>query len=95
MSDPTTQRLFRRSSRCDAGACVEVSVGDPILVRNSTEPDQIVRFTKEEWRVFVAGVRMGEFGADEATRPDAVGRRRDGAELTSLVDKPYHTLSRQ
>jgi len=43
---------------------VEVSLGDQILVRNSTAPDEIVAFTKAEWRVFVEGVREGEFQID-------------------------------
>jgi hypothetical protein len=54
-------REFRKSSLCESSGCVEVSLGDQILVRNSTDPSKIVSFTKEEWRVFVAGVRSGEF----------------------------------
>ena len=60
LSDPL-QHPFRRSSRCDTGTCVEVSMGETIVVRNSTAPHQEVRFTKEEWLVFLAGVRLGEF----------------------------------
>ena len=60
MSNPL-QHPFRRSSRCDTGTCVEVSMGETIVVRNSTAPHQEVRFTKEEWLVFLAGVRLGEF----------------------------------
>jgi hypothetical protein len=40
---------------------VEVSTGDRVLVRNSTAPGKVVAFTKEEWRAFLAGVRLGEF----------------------------------
>jgi hypothetical protein len=36
-------------------------MGETIVVRNSTAPHQEVRFTKEEWRAFLAGVRLGEF----------------------------------
>jgi hypothetical protein len=39
-------------------------VGDEVRVRNSTAPDRIVTFSKEEWRVFLAGVRDGEFGGN-------------------------------
>ena len=62
MSKPS-QGAFRKSSRCGDSACVEVSVGDKVLVRNSTSPNKVVAFTKEEWRAFVAGVRVGEFEA--------------------------------
>jgi Domain of unknown function (DUF397) len=55
------QDSFRRSSRCDTGTCVEVSIGDVVLVRNSTRPEERVVFTKEEWRAFVAGVHLREF----------------------------------
>jgi hypothetical protein len=40
---------------------VEVSIGDVVLVRNSTRPEERVVFTKEEWRAFVAGVHLREF----------------------------------
>jgi hypothetical protein len=36
-------------------------MGETIVVRNSTAPQQEVTFTKEEWRAFLAGVRLGEF----------------------------------
>jgi uncharacterized protein DUF397 len=52
---------FRRSTRCDTGTCVEVSVTDVVQVRNSTAPEHLVTFTKEEWSAFIAGVRLGEF----------------------------------
>ena len=54
-------RVFVKSSVCDTGACVEVSIGDVVLVRSSTAPETRVEFTREEWRAFVAGVRRGEF----------------------------------
>jgi uncharacterized protein DUF397 len=62
LSKPS-QGAFRKSSRCGDAACVEVSIGDRIVVRNSTAPGKVVVFTKEEWRAFVAGVRVGEFEA--------------------------------
>lgn len=63
MFDQTTQP-FRKSSTCESGTCVEVSIGEEIMVRNSTEPSTVVKFTKEEWRAFLAGVRIGDFEAD-------------------------------
>ena len=58
----TEQReVFSKSSLCDTGTCVEVSIGEVVLVRNSSAPEKRVEFTREEWRTFVAGVRSGEF----------------------------------
>lgn len=56
------QATWRKSSFCQAGECVEiVRQNDVILLRNSTHPENIVRYTPEEWRVFAAAVRAGEF----------------------------------
>jgi hypothetical protein len=54
---------WRRSSRCDAGQCVEAArVDDGVVVRDSKNPDgPILRFTNDEWTAFVAGVRYGDF----------------------------------
>lgn len=46
------------------GACVETRsvVEDEICVRNSRDPEgPQLRFTKQEWVAFVAGVKAGEF----------------------------------
>ena len=56
--------IYRKASRCEGGACVEVSIGDTILIRNSTAPEKSVAFTREEWRVFTEAVRFGEFEVD-------------------------------
>jgi hypothetical protein len=46
------------TDRCDSGKCVEVFASDPtigmVYVNKNT-------FTVNEWRVFVDGVRAGEF----------------------------------
>lgn len=47
------------------GNCVEVAglPDAPICVRNSRDPDgPVLRFTLDEWRAFLGGVRNGEFG---------------------------------
>jgi Domain of unknown function (DUF397) len=47
------------------GNCVEVAglPDDRIGVRNSRDPDgPVLRFTPDEWRAFLGGVRNGEFG---------------------------------
>jgi hypothetical protein len=56
---------WRKSSRCGNAACVEVAkAGDDFLVRDSKDADgAVLRFTKDEWVAFVAGVNAGEFSA--------------------------------
>jgi len=39
-------------------------MGNDIMVRNSTAPQTAIAFSKEEWRVFVAAIRQGEFDVD-------------------------------
>jgi len=59
MADPAP---FRRSSVCESTNCVEVFLSEEVvLVRNSTKPGHKVEFTKEEWDVFVKGVKNNEF----------------------------------
>ena len=56
---------WRRSSRCSgaASSCVEVAMGDDfVTIRDSkVAGSPVLRFTVEEWRAFVHGVRAGEF----------------------------------
>lgn len=58
-----TAPVWRRSSYCDGGTCVEVATTDAtVLVRDGKDPDgPMLRFTEAEWRAFVAGVRDGDF----------------------------------
>jgi hypothetical protein len=53
-----------RSSYCHTSSCcVEVARDEGrVLVRQSDNPDTVGSFTEDEWRVFLAGVRDGEFG---------------------------------
>lgn len=47
------------------GQCVGVACKDAmVLVTNTNSRGPVVRFTKGEWRVFVAGVKRGEFDID-------------------------------
>ncbi|SCK33332.1 protein of unknown function (DUF397) [Streptomyces sp. SceaMP-e96] len=32
-----------------------------VAMRNSTDPDVVLRYTEAEWRAFVLGARDGEF----------------------------------
>jgi len=64
---------WRKSSFSgNGGNCVEVGQsGDGvILVRDTKDHARgpVHRYTAEEWRAFVAGVRNGEFDLDEAGR---------------------------
>lgn len=56
---------WRKSTRCESGMCVEVGRdGRDILVRDGKNPDgPVLRFSAEEWRVFAAGMKAGEFDA--------------------------------
>ena len=56
---------FRRSSFCQTGACVEWGLDqDGVVLRDSKHPDgPALRFTPEEWRAFVLGVKADEFPA--------------------------------
>jgi hypothetical protein len=51
-------------SSANGGACVEVAGNLPgiVAVRDSKDPDgPKLIFTPDEWRVFAAGIRGGEF----------------------------------
>ena len=54
---------FKTSSVCSTGCCVGVAIKDEaVYVTNTTTSDSpITRFTHEEWKAFVAGVKNGEF----------------------------------
>ena len=58
---------YRRSSFCSGGACVEAAPlpDGSVTVRDSkdlTVPGH--RFTPDEWRAFIQGVKAGEFDLD-------------------------------
>ena len=52
-----------KSSFSGQGGCLEVKhLGSIILVRDSKDASgPVLRFTSEEWKAFLAGVRHGEF----------------------------------
>jgi Domain of unknown function (DUF397) len=56
---------WRKSSYCTGAdtSCVEVAVeGATVLVRDSKDPSgPVLRFTGEEWRVFLLGAASGDF----------------------------------
>jgi hypothetical protein len=59
-----SERIVWRVSRtCDSGACVGVARrGEAVLIANTNDPDgSVINFTTEEWRQFLAGVKLGDF----------------------------------
>jgi predicted secreted Zn-dependent protease len=54
---------WRVSRTCDNGACIKVARnGEVILIGNTGNPEgPFSEFTLEEWRQFLAGVRLGDF----------------------------------
>jgi Domain of unknown function (DUF397) len=53
---------WQKSSFCASGECTEIAKqGNMIILRNSTRPRKIVRYTADEWRAFTSGLMAGEF----------------------------------
>jgi hypothetical protein len=52
-----------KSSASGAGECVEARiVGEYVHLRDSkNRPGSVLTFSHQEWRAFLAGVRLGEF----------------------------------
>jgi hypothetical protein len=62
--DVSSPLVWRKSNRCDSAACVEVAfVVGGVAMRDSkvTGGGAILRFTRDEWSSFVAGVREGDY----------------------------------
>lgn len=51
------------SSRCEGGQCIKVArVGEVVVIANTNDPEGYVsEFSTDEWRQFVAGVKLGDF----------------------------------
>ena len=62
MREQAERLKWRRSSDCESIACVEVAMSDTrVWVRQSADPGRALEFTKDEWVVFLAGAKAGEF----------------------------------
>jgi len=62
LSVPQRLSTWRRSSYCDTNACVEaLAVDDGMALRDSADPHRMLRFSREDWMTFIAGVRAGDF----------------------------------
>jgi hypothetical protein len=48
---------------CDNGQCAQIGFrGESVLIRSSADPcGAFVTLTRDEWQVFVAGVKDGDF----------------------------------
>lgn len=57
-----------RSQFCESNACVEVlfSPENMVSVRNSTDPQTVIKFTHEEWQAFITDASRGLFNLDSA-----------------------------
>ena len=66
MADDQTPVTWRKSTYSnDTGACVEVAkldTGVALLRDSKNAAGPVLSFTANEWAVFTAGVRTGEFG---------------------------------
>jgi Domain of unknown function (DUF397) len=51
------------SSRCEGGQCIKVArMGESVVVASTDDPEGYVsEFSTDEWRQFVAGVKLGDF----------------------------------
>jgi predicted secreted Zn-dependent protease len=51
------------SRTCDNGQCIKVArTGKIVVIGNTTKPEgPVSEFTVEEWRHFLAGVKLGDF----------------------------------
>lgn len=55
--------VWRISRTCDSGACLGVARrGEAVLIGNTSDPEgPVTEFTTDEWRQFLAGVKLGDF----------------------------------
>lgn len=62
MEEMVVARAWRKSTRCETAACVEVATdGQLVGLRNSTKPEVELMIDAASWRLFIDGVRGGEF----------------------------------
>lgn len=62
MEDMVVARAWRKSTRCETAACVEVATDGPrVGLRNSNSPESELQLDAATWRQFIDGVRAGEF----------------------------------
>ena len=66
-SNACVEVAFRKSSRSAGnGNCVEVALGEDVLVRDSKDPDgPVLAFSAEAFGEFLDGIRAGQFDRTE------------------------------
>jgi hypothetical protein len=54
---------WRVSRTCESGVCVMVACqGDSVVLGNTSQPNgPVYRYTKDEWKEFLAGAKLGDF----------------------------------
>lgn len=75
--------IYRKSSFCSSGACVEVAVlpGGEVSLRDSKDESPAPHvFTPQEWVAFTEGVKNGEFDYSTLTNGPLA--------MPQLVDSP-------
>lgn len=50
-----------KSSFCDSSACIEVARVNGIAIRNTSEPEDVIVASEEEWAKFLLGAKAGDF----------------------------------
>jgi excisionase family DNA binding protein len=65
-------KAWNRGIATEDAACVEVAFAESVvLIRSSADPEgPVLRFTLNEWREFVNGVKSGKFGTSRPGRHD-------------------------
>jgi hypothetical protein len=54
--------VWKRASKCSTSECVEVSRrGTDVLMRSSLDASVVLRWSADDWQVFIDGIRGGEF----------------------------------
>lgn len=57
---------WRKSSRCESSACVEVGLADRAYVRDSKLVDSpVLSFNPADWRGFLTGIKSGAYDSTE------------------------------
>jgi hypothetical protein len=55
--------VWQRSSFCANGQCAEVATdGVFVYLRNSREPEKVIRLDLDEWAALKQGIHNGDFG---------------------------------
>lgn len=80
-----SRQLWRRSSLCTGGDCVEVAFdGQQVHVRNSADAPTgaVLDFTRRQWDAFILSVNAHEFDwPSSSVKPSGSTRRSRGSKL--------------